>query len=270
MLTERQLGRLGSALVKRFERYVALGDSTTEGLEDPDGRGGYRGWANRFAEHLAAAFGGISYANLAIRGRMAKQVLDEQLGQALSMTPDVVTVVAGVNDVLRPSFNADDVAADVATMISSFADTGATVLTFTMPDMTQVMPMARLLRGRLGALNSRLRDTAARTGALLLDLARYPVGGDPRLWHGDRLHANSLGHERIGRGLAHTVGLEGFTDWSAALPSLPAPSLADRLKAEWRWSREYLLPWVVRHARGASSGDGREPKRAALTPFEPS
>ena len=49
-----------------FLRYVAIGDSTTEGLEDPypDGSG-YRGWADRLAERMAQASPGLLYANLA-------------------------------------------------------------------------------------------------------------------------------------------------------------------------------------------------------------
>lgn len=254
--------------MKKYTRYVAIGDSTTEGLEDPDGRGGYRGWANRFAEHLARAQGGeLHYANLAIRGREAKQVRDEQLDRALAMRPDVVTVVAGVNDLLRPRFDADEVAGSVADMIEAFTRSGATVLSFTMPDMTRVMPMARLLRGRLQVLNARLAQTCARTGARLLDLAAHALGSDPRLWHEDRLHANSLGHERIGMGLAHTVGLPGFEGWCAPLPSHPAPTIGGRARAELHWATTYLAPWLLRHARGESSGSGRVPKRPELSPF---
>lgn len=54
----------------RFERYVALGDSQTEGLNDPDGRGGFRGWADRFAVLLLATSPHLQYANLAVRGRL--------------------------------------------------------------------------------------------------------------------------------------------------------------------------------------------------------
>lgn len=251
-----------------FERYVAIGDSTTEGLEDPDGQGGYRGWANRFAEHLARAQGSIHYANLAVRGLRARAIRERQLAPALAMRPDVATVVAGVNDLLRPRFDADEVAGDVRVMIDALARQGAAVLSFTMPDLSRVMPMARLLRGRLEALNARLRETCRVTGALLVDVAAHEVGGDARLWHDDRLHANSLGHERIAMGLAHTAGLAGFADWAQPLPPAPRRGLEDFARAEVRWGRAYLVPWILRHARGESSGDGRAPKRPQLTLLE--
>ena len=250
--------------MKTFTRYVALGDSTTEGLEDPDGAGGYRGWANRFAEHLARQFGTLEYANLAVRGLEAHRVRREQLGAALAMQPDVATVVAGVNDLLRPRFDADEVAAEVALMIDVLRTGGAEVLSFTMPDMTRVMPLARLLRGRLAALNERLRQTCERTGARLLDLAAHELGGDPRLWHHDRLHANALGHERIGMGLAHTLGLPGYEGWSAPLPELPPQTFPRAALAEATWAAQHFVPWVVRHARGGSSSAGRSPKRPNL------
>ncbi|HEX7808937.1 MAG TPA: GDSL-type esterase/lipase family protein, partial [Thermoanaerobaculia bacterium] len=87
--------------MKRYERYVAIGDSTSEGLDDPDGHGGYRGWANRLAERIAAQQGSLLYANLAVRGRTTRQILDQQLALAVAMKPDLATVVAGTNDVLR-------------------------------------------------------------------------------------------------------------------------------------------------------------------------
>jgi lysophospholipase L1-like esterase len=253
----------------RFHRYVALGDSTTEGLEDPDGRGGYRGWANRFAEHLAHAFGSIHYANLGVRGLRARDVHATQLTPALDLRPDLATVVAGVNDLLRPGFDADEVAGHIRAMVTALRAQGATVLTFTMPDMARVNPLARLLRGRLAAMNERLRETCRLTGARLLDLAAHDLGGDPRLWDDDRLHANSVGHERIGRGLAHTAGLPGFDDWATPLPPAPERRLHDFVRAELIWSRKYFVPWLVRHARGESSGDGRTAKRPRLEPLLP-
>lgn len=247
-----------------------MGDSTTEGLQDPDGHGGYRGWANRFAEHLARAQGAIHYANLGVRGLQAAEVRDGQLGRALSMKPDIATVVAGVNDVIRPRCDVDEVADVVRDMVEALRSSGTEVLTFTMPDMTRVMPAARLFRGRLERLNERLRQTCRDTGARLLDVAQHHVGGDPRLWHEDRLHANALGHERIGMGLAHLAGLEGHTDWCAPLPAAPSPGLVERARAELSWSRTHLMPWLIRRWQRASSSDGRTAKRPELAPFEQS
>src|SRR4051812_31146615 len=96
--------------VEGYVRYVALGDSQTEGLGDGDDVRGLRGWADRLAERIATDSPDARYANLAVRGRTAGQVYAEQLGPALELRPDLATVVAGVNDLLRPRFDADEVA----------------------------------------------------------------------------------------------------------------------------------------------------------------
>jgi lysophospholipase L1-like esterase len=254
--------------MRTFHRYVAIGDSTTEGLEDRYPTGGYRGWANRLAAHLNDAFGDVAYANLAVRGLGAYQIKVTQLPKALAMNPDLVTVVAGVNDLLGVRFNVEAVGAQVAQMIEAFRERDATVLTFTMPDITRVNPITRLIRSRLEELNQCLRETCARTGALLLDLAASEVASDTRLWHEDRLHANALGHERTALGLAATLGLPTKRAWNEPLMNLPGPSLTQIIRREWHWSRTYLFPWMTRHALGQSSADGCVPKRPELERFD--
>jgi lysophospholipase L1-like esterase len=255
-------------MTRHYERYVAIGDSSSEGMDDPDGQGGYRGWADRLAARIAASQPAqLLYANLAIRGRTTRQILNEQLAPAVAMRPDVATVVAGTNDLLGRRFDADRVGADVETMQRALIGGGATVMTFTLPDLRRVMPFARVLGSRQNALNEALRAACARSGARLLDLAAYEIGSDPRLWSDDRLHANSLGHARIAEAFAYILELPG-TDrsWAESLSPLPPPTVATLLRAEVAWARNHLLPWLWRHMLGRSSGDGRSCKRAELTP----
>jgi lysophospholipase L1-like esterase len=252
----------------RFESYVAIGDSSTEGLDDPDGAGGFRGWANRLAERIAAAQGSLLYANLGVRGRRTRQIREEQLALATAMRPDLVTVFSGTNDVVARRFDAEAFGIDMAEMQRALVEGGATVLTFTLPDLTPVMPMARWLAPRVRALNESLRIVSAGTGAILVDFAAHPVASDPRLWSEDRLHANAAGHARIAAALAHALGLPGADDdWMDPLPTVPPSTRRARLAAEVSWGRNYLVPWVWRHLRGRSSGDGLRPKRPILEPF---
>jgi lysophospholipase L1-like esterase len=248
-----------------FERYVALGDSSAEGLDDPDGAGGYRGWADRLAERLALVQGEVAYANLAIRGRRTRQVLDEQLAAAVAMRPDLATVFCGTNDVVARRFDLAGLAADLELLHCGLVGAGATVLTFTLPDLAPVLPLARHLAPRVTALNEVVRRSAAASGAVLVDVAAHPVASDPRLWSDDRLHANAAGHQRIAAALAAALGLPGSDGgWSEPLPARPAPSHRQRLAAELGWLRRHFLPWALRHARGSSSGAGRQPKRPTL------
>ncbi|WP_327260547.1 SGNH/GDSL hydrolase family protein [Streptomyces sp. NBC_01232] len=251
-----------------YLRYVALGDSQTEGLGDGDDTVGLRGFADRFAEHLAAVNPGLQYANLAVRGRLAGQVRAEQLGPALAMRPDLATVVAGVNDILRPRFDAAEVAAHLEEMFTALTAAGARVATVTFPDLGQLVPLARPVSPRIADLNDRIRAAAARHGVMVAETARPAAVTDPRMWTDDRLHASSVGHERIAAALAHAVGLPGSDDtWTRPLPPRAAGEGASSVAAELRWAAGFLGPWLGRRLRGRSSGDGRTAKRPALLPL---
>ena len=251
-----------------FRRYVALGDSTTEGMDDPRPDGTYRGWADRLAERLAVENPDLLYANLAIRGRRINQVRDEQLEPALALRPDFATVVAGLNDLLRRHYDADATAGHLEAMLCALRDQGATVLTFTLPDLSSVAPLARMVRARLFAYNEAIREIGQRTSAIVVDIAAEPVALDPRLWSVDRLHASSLGHERIAAALGHAIGLDPDRSWADPLPALPRRRPHAHVAAELVWAQRYFTPWVVRRLRGRSSGDGRACKRPELTPVE--
>ncbi|MEY7978679.1 SGNH/GDSL hydrolase family protein, partial [Streptomyces pilosus] len=176
-----------------YLRYVALGDSQTEGLGDGDDITGVRGFADRLAEHLARHEPSLQYANLAVRGRLAGQIHAEQLTPALALRPDLATVVAGVNDLLRPRFDADEVAAHLEAMFAALTAQGAHVATITIPDPARISPLARPLVPRVTALNERIREAARRHGVTVAETALHPVAGDARLWSSDRLHAGPLG-----------------------------------------------------------------------------
>jgi lysophospholipase L1-like esterase len=252
-----------------YKRYVALGDSTTEGMDDPRPDGTFRGWADRLAERLSQDNPDLLYANLAIRGRRIHQVREEQLESALALRPDIATVVAGVNDLLRRHYDADATAGHLEAMLYALRDQGATALTLTFPDISSVAPVARIIRTRLFAYNEAIREIGARTGAIVVDIAAEPVTLDPRLRSVDRLHASPLGHERIAAALCHSIGLSGdYHGWADPLPPLPPRRPHSLVVAELLWAQRYFTPWVIRRLRGRSSGDGRLCKRPELAPVD--
>lgn len=251
-----------------YVRYVALGDSQTEGLGDGDDATGLRGFADRFAERLALVNSGMQYANLAVRGRLAGQVREEQLGPALALRPDLATVVAGVNDVLRPRFDAAEVAGQLEEMFAALTASGAHVVTLTFPDVGKIAPLARPLRARVLALNAHIRAAAARHGVTVAETTQHMVTTDPRLWTADRLHASPLGHERIAAALAHALQLPGSDDaWTLPLPPRAIPPAHRAAVAELRWIAAFLGPWLGRRLLGRSSGDSRTAKRPQLLPL---
>ncbi|WP_049563818.1 SGNH/GDSL hydrolase family protein [Nonomuraea sp. SBT364] len=249
-----------------YTRYVALGDSQTEGLGDGDDRDGHRGWADRLAEQLAAADPGLHYANLAVRGRLAAQIRAEQLPAALALRPDLATVMAGMNDIIRPGFDAALVVGELEAMFAALTESGAHVVTVTFPDIGKIAPMARPLRPRVLDLNARIRDAAARYGVTLVDTFALEFVTDTRMWCVDRLHASPAGHARIAAAMAHSLGLPGSDDtWMLPFPPLPAPGALRSAAAEVRWLATFAGPWIGRRLRGRSSGDGRTAKRPELT-----
>ena len=241
----------------RFLRFVALGDSSTEGLgDDPHSDGTPRGWADRFAERLAAISPGLRYANLGVRGKRIVDVRSEQLGPACALNPDLASVIVGINDVIRPRFDLGRALENLNGIYARLCDCGAAVLTATFPDPSRIYPIQRPFRSRILGLNAGIREIAERRGAILADAADSPLANDPRVWCEDRLHLTPLGHERVAGAIyAAVVG--------AAIPLTDAagvvhPADAERsLAAELRWARRYLLPWIGRRLRGRSSGDGR-------------
>lgn len=250
-----------------FARYVAVGDSQTEGLNDGDGIGGHRGWADRLAEHIAGINPDLHYANLAVRGHLTADIRRDQLQPALALRPDLVTVMAGMNDLIRPRFDAEAVTADLEAMYAALTRGGAHVVTNTFPDLGKITPLARPLRPRVTDFNARIRAAAARHGVTVLDSFAHAIVTDPRLWDGDRLHANPLGHTRIAAGMAHVLELPGSDDtWTHPLEPLPPTTVFSTARTELKWITRFVLPWLARRALGRSSGDGRSAKRPELAP----
>jgi lysophospholipase L1-like esterase len=251
----RRLPRAAAGLLlsaPHFERYVAIGDSSTEGLMDRDGApggggsGGFVGWSRRLAQHVADLQGGLLYANLGVRGLTTREIRERQLAAALSLEPDLVSVFSGTNDVLRPRFDVTAFAADVHAIQHALRGIDATVITFTLPDLTPLLPWAAPLAGRIRAMNAAVHAACAATGTLLVDFATHPVTTDPRLWAPDRIHANSAGHARIAAALAQGLALPG-TDaaWADPLPAPPRESLSQMVFREVGWAARYLPLWAV-------------------------
>jgi lysophospholipase L1-like esterase len=247
-------------------RFVAIGDSQTEGIGDGDDVIGHRGWADRLAEQLSMINPGLHYANLAVRGRRTRQIRDTQLEPAIALSPDLIAAPLGMNDVLANSM-LDDVHQDLDHIYSRLAATSATVIISTYPNMAKTVPIAKRLEPRLLALNAMMREFATTYDFVLVDLHAAPVLVDTRSWSIDRLHASPFGHERFAAGAAHALELPGSDpNWGRALDPLVPMSLAQKSIREAQWARAFLVPWMIRRIRGVSTGDGMGAKRPELTP----
>lgn len=249
-----------------WKRYVAIGDSQTEGLHDYDDRGEPRGWADRLAARLAARDPDLQYANLAVRGRRTGEIRAEQLEAALALAPDLASVVSGVNDVVMRRVDIDAVMLDIEAMYAALRSRGCTVVGCTFP--LPAIGLARQLRPRLRLLNAAIRETAARHEVLVVDFEPIVAAADLRLWSPDRIHLNPLGHERLAAAFDATLTGSVDESWKEPLPAAPEPSRARLAASEAAWFGRYLLPKIVRTARGRSSGDGCVAKRPRLAPLD--
>jgi lysophospholipase L1-like esterase len=253
--------------VTTFTRYVAIGDSTTEGLEDPDPQGGYRGWADRLAQHIADGQDEVlEYANLAIRGLRMNQIRTGQLDDALAMRPDLLSIFGGMNDVIAPRCDFDAIRADYVIVFGEARRAGCTVLTFTMPDPSAINPLGWRLRERVSKLNAIIRSEAAVRGVQVMDFEAYPVAKDPRLWFEDRLHGSTLGHVTVAAGLAWRLGIDSFDEsWADPLDGEPDAARLRVPIADFDWAVNYLLPWLGKGIRRLPRGLGLERKRPVPT-----
>jgi len=257
-------GFIHTELDAPITRFVAIGDSFTEGLDDDlrvDGR--HRGWADRVAQALPHAQGidEIEYANLAVRGRLTRQVVDEQVPAAIALDADMVSFGAGVNDALRRSFDLDAVATGIEQGVRGLRDSGAQVLVFSFGDPARRSGVLGRISGRLAGLRSATREIARTYGCFLVDfwgVARYD---DERLWSADRLHLSAEGHEATAGAVLDAWGL-GDGSWRLPQGDPPRPGWWQRRGQDVRWAGEHAGPWLARRARRISSGAGIEPKDA--------
>ncbi|MDN5853315.1 MAG: SGNH/GDSL hydrolase family protein, partial [Actinomycetia bacterium] len=144
-----------------FHRYVALGDSFTEGVGDdePTRPNGLRGWADRVAEQISTLTPDFGYANLAVRGRLLRPVVSEQVEPAIALDPDLITIYAGANDIMRPKIDIDDIVQRYDVAIGKLTSTRARVVTFTGFDLGWA-PVFGKLRGRVAIYNELVREVA--------------------------------------------------------------------------------------------------------------
>jgi lysophospholipase L1-like esterase len=273
--------------------FVALGDSFTEGLNDTEGLegtapgGGFRGWADRLAGLLAAEYSGLRYANLAVRGKLLRQIVADQVPMAAEMAPGLVSIGGGGNDILRPGSDPDVLAELFDAAVARLRAAGSQVLMFTGFDPVSV-PVLRLLRGKIGTFNMHLRGIADDRDCFLVDLWSMRFLRSADAWSPDRLHLTAQSHQRVAVRACEVLGVPVSDDWRAPLgademaaaPAILLPGsvpaavtggawLAAR-RADARWAREYLAPWVNRRLHGTSSGDGVSAKRPFLEPVPPS
>jgi len=254
--------------MRKFKRFIALGDSMTEGMNDEIIRGNFRGWADRVADVLAKEDQDFTYMNLAIRGKLVGQVLNEQVPVALPfITGDLdashvlVSFHAGANDVLRPKYEPERTFTLYDEAVRTLHQSGAQLMLFcVLETFAAGSRTGSALAERFREFNKNVKKMAEESGAILLDPNPDEFWHDKGFMSWDRLHMNSQGHYRAAQGVLAKLGLPHDERYREPLPPGIDPSAMKKLSENSKWFVLFLMPWIWRRIRGRSSGDGRSPK----------
>jgi lysophospholipase L1-like esterase len=247
-------------------RYVAIGDSFTEGVGDelPDGR--VRGWADLVAQGWAdASAQPVEYANFAIRGKLVWPIVDEQLEPALALRPTHLSFNGGGNDMLRPRTSVSRVVDAFTHVLRRCDEEGVTLIVLSGANPSAQLPLSRVIQRRGDLLSAAVAKRLADRDDVVRAF-NWPDRelSSPPYWSEDRLHMNSRGHHRVAARVLTSLGLEPPPDWWSQ-PELPAAAARGAT-----YYRDHVGPWVRRRLTGTSSGDGREPKHGEWFEVRPS
>lgn len=252
----------------RYLRYVALGDSTTVGIGDPvpgaDGRqvnrqrGEWRGWARLLAESLASSYD-VSFCNVAISGATTAIVREQQLADALAHRPDLASLIVGVNDTMRSTWDAERVRDDLLTIASRLDAIGATLMTVRFHDHGAMIGLPKVLSRPMGAridqVNRVYDEVHRRWGGVRVDLADRPELSLRECWSIDRFHPSEVGHRTLARAFAERLRGVGY-DFDPP-GSEPAGGLPPSWKRDLGWMVAEGAPWMGRRAKDLGPWIGR-------------
>ena len=242
-----------------YSSYVAIGDSFTEGVGDDLPDGTVRGWADLVARGLAlASTGTVTYANLAIRGRLLNPIATTQMDAAIALGPALISINGGGNDIMRPRVSIAAVANQLLAAVDSATGAGIHVVLASGANPTRHLPLGASIEKRGDLLALAVRDRLPRDGVTWVDNWADTELAQLRYWSVDKLHLNSAGHARVAGNVLAALGVPILAPHGDD-GDIPRP----RTSAYWR---TYVLPWIGRRLTGRSSGDNREPKSATLQP----
>jgi len=253
----------------QYTRFLVLGDSFSEGMSDEIINGNYRGWADRVADVLAQQSPDFKYANFAIRGKLVKQVLDDQLPLALPLIEGPQTLVsfhAGANDALRPNYDPEVVRAAYTSVVDQLVKSGATIILFTVLEKNGKGGRASAVwEERFSKFNKIVFSMADKPNVIVMDAFMDPEAASPHMLAFDRLHLNPVGHYRVAQAVLERIGAPFDPRWKNPIVAPKKKPWIIRKSITVLWFITFALPWIWRRIRGRSSGDGRSGKYTSLT-----
>ena len=246
-----------------YRSYVAVGDSFTEGVGDETPAGGVRGWADLVALGLAIASPEpVTYANLAIRGRLLAPIVGDQLAAAIALKPQLMSINGGGNDIMRPRVSIAAITDQLVGAVEKATESGCHVLLVSGANPTRHIPLGSFIEGRGNEFARGIRSRLPLANTTFVDNWADEELTDLRYWSRDKLHLGPLGHQRVAANVLAALEVELPDGWSG-----DAAGVKHQQRSSEYW-REYVMPWIGRRLTGRSSGDNRAPKIATLEPVE--
>lgn len=253
-----------------FRSYVALGDSLSEGLGDFSFKHGrvHAGWTDRLATLLAKECqvrGEVfRYSNQAIRGAKINDIMGHQLEAALALKPDLVTIMAGQNDLLSNPENLPTLEAKLRSGIIRLQEAGCyVVLSNTINPLHLIVfrPLAKLAT----TMTAMIERVAKDLNVPIHDVHRIESLADIAYWAEDMVHFSGPGHIKVANEAAKLLNLSyrisEFDDREIQAPNRNPLGTS-------RWILIHVIPFFWRKVRRVSSGDGLDPKLPNLAEFK--
>lgn len=247
-------------------RYVAIGDSFTEGVGDELPGGITRGWADIAAQGWADGTGeSIEYANLAIRGKLVWPIVDQQLEPALALKPTHLSFNGGGNDMLRPKADVGHIVDAFSHVVRRCDEEGVQLILLSGANPSAQLPFGRVMLRRGNILSRAVNERIAQRPDIVTALNWFDRElGTPPFWSPDRLHMNARGHHRVASRVLDALDVPRPEEWW----SLPEITDVERMQGT-KYYRQHVGPWVKRRLTGTSSGDGRLAKYGEWMRLEP-
>ncbi|MGM9986397.1 MAG: SGNH/GDSL hydrolase family protein [Bacillaceae bacterium] len=180
-----------------FQHFIALGDSLTEGYGDEVTGLEKRSWVDYIVEHFCIP----TYANLARTGLRSDEVFHKQFSQVMERTPDLVSVIAGGNDIIQKRYFSYTYQKRMERMICHFSQKNAVVITSNFPDFTRFItlqkPLKWMLKKQLQSCNKVIDTLAHQYNTVHFDFWNNQLFYNEQYLSEDRVHPNALGYKKI-------------------------------------------------------------------------
>lgn len=189
-------------------RLVAIGDSS---ITAPGARSVDDAFIRRIAHSLTDRYF-VQLHALAVGGSKARDIIDNQLEEAVAIGPDLVVLSVGANDAIR-GVTPQSFRIDLEEITGRFVELGASVAIVGVGDLGSIPRLPRFLRWYLTYRSGVFDAVSAEVAASYPSTVKADVRGqlsrdfweDPRMFSGDLFHASSYGHERFGHHVSVAV-----------------------------------------------------------------